>query len=318
MTGQPILYTPAVLGLAPYQPYGKRKRLLGHVREVLETYSSLLPLTVRQIYYRLVATHAEYPKEQKFYRGLVETLALARRGGLIDFDAIRDDGVRTEHCGTGFTSLEHFKEYMGQYAKGYTRDKHQGQPRQIFVLCEAAGMVPQIVRACGDYPVTVKSSGGMDSVTAKYDLARECSQKDSVVLHVGDYDPTGLSIFHQLALDVRQMTVDHCRDNEIPVPSYECRRVTILEEHVARFGLLTGKTKTSDDAKDWYPGIAGNTSATCEAEALPPDVLIELVRAAVESEVDQAAYDVAHELGAYERMVARRAIANLDIQGGSL
>ncbi len=56
---QPLLYTPAVLGLATYNPYGKRKLLLQHVREVLLAYVSHLPLTVRQIYYRLVATHAE-------------------------------------------------------------------------------------------------------------------------------------------------------------------------------------------------------------------------------------------------------------------
>lgn len=313
---QRLLYTPSVLGLASYKPLGKRKRILGHVREVLETYSSLLPLTVRQIYYRLVATHPEYPKEQKFYRTLVNTLALARRGGLIDFDAIRDDGVRTEHCGTGFRSLDDFKEYIGHYARGYTRDKHMDQPRQVFVLCEAAGMVPQIVRACGDYPVTVKSSGGMDSVTAKYDLARECSRKDSVVLHVGDYDPTGLSIFHQLALDVRQMMEDHCREEEIRTPLYDCRRVTILEDHVSRFGLLTGKTKTSDDAKAWYPGIAGNINATCEAEALPPDVLIQLVKEAVAAEIDQRAYDIATELGAHERMIARQAVASMTFYGG--
>ncbi|WP_312806649.1 hypothetical protein [Agrobacterium cavarae] len=315
---QRLLYTPSVLGLAPYQPNKKRALLLANVKVVLETYSSLLPLTVRQIYYRLVATHPEYPKEQKFYRSLVNTLALARRGGLIGFDSIRDDGVRTEHCGTGFQSLDHFKEYMGRYAKSYVRDKHPGQPRQIFVLCEAAGMVPQIVRACGDYPVTVKSSGGMDSVTAKYDLARECSYKDSVVLHVGDYDPTGLSIFHQLALDVRQMMEDHCRQEGRTVPLYECRRVTILEEHVSQFRLLTGNTKTSDEAKAWYPGINGNLNATCEAEALPPDVLIQLVRDAVEMEIDHSAYDTAIEIGAHERMIARRAVSSMTFTGGYL
>lgn len=317
MTTQPILYRPAVLGLASYSPYGRRKRLLAHVREVLETYVSLLPLTVRQIYYRLVATHAEYPKEQKFYKGLVETLALARRGGLIDWDAIRDDGIRTEHCGTGFSSLENFKSYIGRYANGYTRDKHEPQPRQIFVLCEAAGMVPQIVRACGDYPVTVKSSGGMDSVTAKYDLARECADKDSVVLHVGDYDPTGLSIFHQLALDVPQMMADYCHANVEPVPLYACKRVTILNQHIAEFGLLTGRTKASDDAKEWYPGIGGDRSATCEAEALPPDVLQKLVREAVEAEIDHDAYRTAVELGAFEQTLARRAVGRLDFYGSS-
>lgn len=308
---QPILYVPAVLGLTPYRPYGKRQRLLDHVKEVLETYASLLPLTVRQIYYRLVATHEEYPKEQKFYKGLVETLALARRGGLIDWDAIRDDGVRTEHCGTGYNGLEGFRSYMARYAQGYTRNKFAGQPRQVFVLCEAAGMVPQLVRACGDYPVTIKSSGGMDSVTAKYDLARECVDQDSVVLHVGDYDPTGLSIYHQLALDVPAMIRDYCHANLEPMPSYECVRVTILEEHVRQFGLLTGRTKEKDDAKRWYPGIGGDPSLTCEAEALPPDTLIDLVRNAVAAQIDHEAFQEAAAKEEAERLAAIAAIQGL-------
>lgn len=312
---QPLLYTPAVLGLATYNPYGKRKLLLQHVREVLLAYVSHLPLTVRQIYYRLVATHAEYPKEQKFYKGLVETLALARRGGLIEWDAIRDDGVRTEYCGGGFDGLPDFKDYLKRLARGYSRDKRAGQPKQVFVLCEAAGMVPQITRACGDYPVTVKSSGGMDSVTAKYDLARDCADKDSVVLHVGDYDPTGLSIFHQLALDVPAMMRDYCHANVEPVPLYECKRVTILEKHVAEFGLLTGRTKASDEAKDWYAGIGGDRFATCEAEALPPDVLIRLVREAVEAELDHDNYQYALETEKQEGERVVRAVSNLSFGG---
>lgn len=314
---QALLYTPNVLGLAPYSPYGKRKRILANVREVLETYSSLLPLTVRQIYYRLVATHEEYPKEQKFYRVLVDTLALARRGGLIEWDAIRDDGVRTEHCGTGFTSLEGFRDYMARYAYGYRRSKFAGQPKQIFVLCEAAGMVPQIVRACSDFPVTVKSSGGMDSVTAKYDLAQECADQDAVVLHVGDYDPTGLSIYHQLALDVPAMIADYCRVQKQDMPRYECERITILEEHVNQFGLLTGKTKASDETKGWYPGINGNTTLTCEAEALPPDTLIRLVREAVARHVDHDALAEAAAAEEEERLAAIRAIRNLSFGGAS-
>lgn len=312
---QPILYIPNVIGLPEYRPYGKRRSILDHVQNVLETYASHLPLTVRQIYYRLVATHTEYPKEQKFYRMLVDTLALARRGGIIDFSAIRDDGVRIEHCGTGYAGLDHFQQSMLSYARGYTRDKFRHQPKQIFVLCEAAGMVPQIVRACGNYPVTVQSSGGMDSVTAKFDLARNCADEDSVVLHVGDFDPTGLSIFHQLALDVPKMIDDYCQTNMELVPSYECKRVTILDEHVRQFGLLTGRTKATDDSKRWYPGIGGNPHATCEVEALPPDVLMSLVRRAIEAELDLDIYQADAAKEEAERLAAINAVSSLSIGG---
>lgn len=278
---QPLLYVPENVGLRPYSPYKKAKRLLEHTREVLMTYVSHLPLTIRQIYYRLVATHPEYPKEDAFYRQLGTTLSKARRGGLIPWDAIRDDGVTTESTGTGFTGLADFKRVLENAASNFILDKSIGQPTQIFVLCEASGMVPQIVRACVGYPVTVRSSGGMDSVTAKYDLARLCLGQHSVVLHVGDYDPTGLSVYHQLVFDIAAMLDDLRRAEGLPFHDYACQRVGVLTEHVEQYGLVTGKVKDGDRGKTWFPGIAGDATATCEAEALPPDVLAELVRGAV-------------------------------------
>jgi hypothetical protein len=306
---------PKVLGLEEYNPYSSRRRLLDHVRVVLRTYASLLPLTVRQIYYRLVATHDEYPKEQKFYAKLVDTLARARRGGLIKWSAIRDDGVSSYLHGGGFNDLANFKAAIELTADRYALNKHINQPRQIFLLCEAAGMIPQLQRAVGDYPVTVQSSGGMDSVTAKYDLARACCKKDSVVLHVGDYDPTGLTIFHQLALDVKRMIVDMVGYDA--APSYECKRIAVLQEHVAEHGLLTGRMKAADASKDWYPGIAGDLLATCEVEALPPDVLIAMVKAAVEAEIDMDAYKAALEKEKDERATASFVVKHLDFGGST-
>jgi hypothetical protein len=51
-------------------------------------------LTVRQIFYRLVANY-EYEKTPQAYEKLAEKLVLARRNRRIPFDAIRDDGVVT-------------------------------------------------------------------------------------------------------------------------------------------------------------------------------------------------------------------------------
>jgi hypothetical protein len=49
------------------------------------------PLTVRQIFYRLVGS-AGYYKTELAYDRLCEHLAKARHAKLIPFDAIRDDG----------------------------------------------------------------------------------------------------------------------------------------------------------------------------------------------------------------------------------
>jgi hypothetical protein len=172
---------------------------------VLLTYSPYLPLTLRQVYYRLISTHEEYPKTEAFYERLGTVMARARRASLISWDDIRDDGIQNVLCGDGYDGPDDFFQSIKFAAQAYTRDKHCSQPRQIVLICEAAGMVPQMEHAVGHLPVTIQTCGEMDSVTAKYRLAQLCGQRDTTILHVGDWDPGGISIYHGIALDVGAM-----------------------------------------------------------------------------------------------------------------
>jgi hypothetical protein len=78
-------------GFAPWGPHGATLGLLEQVRAVLGEYENHLPLTIRQIFYRLVGTHG-YEKTEKAYARLCEHLTRARRARIIAMDVIRDDG----------------------------------------------------------------------------------------------------------------------------------------------------------------------------------------------------------------------------------
>ncbi len=77
-----------------YRPHRSTQELLDAVQTVLTEYREHWPLTVRQIFYRLVGAHG-FDKSEKFYSKLCHHLAMARRGRVIPFNAIRDDGVQT-------------------------------------------------------------------------------------------------------------------------------------------------------------------------------------------------------------------------------
>ena len=66
--------------------------MLEQIAEVLVTYAEHLPLTLRQIFYRLVARYG-YEKTERAYKRLGNLLNMARRARRIDMDAIRDDGL---------------------------------------------------------------------------------------------------------------------------------------------------------------------------------------------------------------------------------
>ena len=130
-----------VRGFAPWSPRGETLQLLDQVRAVLGEYENYLPLTIRQIFYRLVGAH-RYEKTEQAYERLIEHLNRARRARLISFDAIRDDtSVVSEP--DHWRSEAQFWATIRQMAKDFTLDRSDGQATRLVVMCEAAGMVPQ-------------------------------------------------------------------------------------------------------------------------------------------------------------------------------
>jgi hypothetical protein len=72
------------------------------------------------------------------------------------------------------------------------------------VICEAGGMVPQLARVAHSFGVTVMSGGGFDSTTDRHNFAAARSEHDrpTEVLHIGDHDPSGVSMFLAFLEDV--------------------------------------------------------------------------------------------------------------------
>ncbi len=75
-----------------YRPQQRTRTLLRDVHAVMQEYHAYLPLTIRQIYYRLVGAYG-YDKTEAFYDRLCHHLTEARRASVIPFSWVRDDGV---------------------------------------------------------------------------------------------------------------------------------------------------------------------------------------------------------------------------------
>jgi hypothetical protein len=178
-------------GFVPWEPKEGTKAILAQINEVLEEYAAYLPLTCRQVFYRLVGTHG-YPKTEGDYARLCEILNRARRAQLINMDAIRDDGGQSMG-GPGWKSVDQFIHSIRRQATELRLDRTTGQPIRLAVFCEASGMVPQLADVCEPFDIPVTSSGGFESVTEKYRLAKELAERDrpTEVLHIGDHDPSG-------------------------------------------------------------------------------------------------------------------------------
>lgn len=271
-----------------YNPQAKTRALLDQAQVVLDEYRDHWPLTCRQIFYRMVGAHG-YDKSEAAYGRLCHHLANARRARLIPFYAIRDDGVTTyqrEH----FDSRDDFLRHLHGMGQRYKRNKLAGQELHIEVWCEAAGMLPQIDRVAEPYSVKAYSSGGFDSLTAKKGLADRIVriEKPATILHLGDCDPSGESIFDSVAQDVTAFVE---ADRPHGLVSVDFKRIALTRAQVAEHELPTAPAKASDTrSRSWDGG-------TCQLEALPPDVIAGIVRRAISDllDFDQLADDRAAE-----------------------
>src|SRR5215208_6257235 len=270
-------------GYAKWGPQRKTRRIMAQVKEVLDEYQAELPLTARQIFYRLVGAYG-HPKTESFSESLGNWLVRARRFRRIPFASIRDDGASVME-GKFYTGEDDFYKHIHDEAKDYERDKLANQKRDIRVYW----------------------CSGFDSLTAKYDLAEAVAKahtyrgRSTVILHLGDMDPSGETIFDAISEDVYAfLEVDIPHKNPKDVAIFE--RVALTEEQVGKYDLPTDPAKESSHSAGW-----GNRRA-CQLEALRPDTLAEIVRAAIESHMDLSVLEADREAEVEERRKIAKAL----------
>lgn len=219
----------------------------------------------------MLVTRGVIGKTERDYNRLGEKMNLARRGGHVPMNAFRDDGFR--HEPPGWSSAETFAFNVRRWVDGFTLDRQAGQDTRLVLWCEAAGMVPQLERVAHDYSIPVYSSGGFDSLTVKHDMVKAFSDAgaDVEVLHVGDHDPSGVHMFGSLGEDIEAFIAHYGGDVEFT-------RLAVTPEHVERYRLPTAPPKSTDRR--------AFTGRTCQAEALDPKTLAEIVRDAIEARQD--------------------------------
>jgi len=264
-------------GYADWRPQAKTRVLLEQVQQVFTTYEDYLPLTVRQVFYALVGTF-EYPKTDNAYERLCEHLVRARRARMIPFDWLRDDGVVVMQQ-RWFDGVADFWDHVGQQAREFEHDKQIGQPVYVELWTEAAGMMPQLARVAEKFSVPVYSCGGFASLPAVRHIVDRARRRNvpTVLLHVGDFDPSGEAVFDHIVGDASEFLQ---ADRIIGTQKIIAERVALQAWQVAEFGLPTSPAKSTDSRS------AGWTGGTCQVEALPPDVLAMLVEEAIQDYLD--------------------------------
>ncbi len=161
-------------------------------------------------------------------------------------------------------------------------------------------MVPLMKEIGSPWAVRVNSGGGYDSVTAKHDLAQRVLERHrelelpTVVLHIGDFDPSGEGMYETLRDDVGAMVYDY----GMPETELTVVRVALTEEQVIEMNVETAPPKEKDARR---PGFVARHQAarahfksddiTAQLEALTPPELRQLITDQIETYINEDAYN---------------------------
>lgn len=310
---------------------GNSGLMLGQVQAILEEYADHLPLTIRQLFYRMIGEY-RHPKTKEFERSLYGLLDKARRAEIIDYDDIRDDGIISRGGGGSHTIEDEISRWRLS-AQNYERNVQDSQPYAIQVWCEAGGMVPQLARVCEPYDIPVFSNSGFSSTTAVRQIVADClwSEPRSPVLflHLSDCDPSGYSIFQAMVEDVHAFVetdrerayYDADRDADAEEhkrppcpctnPACETRfyfeRVALTLEQMEDLDIES--SEVSRDPKDTRSASWRKAGLTRyqQLEALAPDAIARLLTDTIERYVDLSVIERIHQEQEQEKVLLRRA-----------
>lgn len=262
-----------------------REELIIAVRGIIGQYAGMR-LTLRQIYYRLVAGQVIL-NVLSSYKRLSDVIARAREAGLVPWGSI-EDRTREIHDGHGEdnTAGAHFRlfwNYVTHMNERYEMPKWWGQPTRVIVVLEKEALYEvfrQITDAEGVDLVPVR---GYSSVTLLHDLSARMQDMTSDggvesinVLYFGDFDPSGADIQREVAEKLEEYGAD-----------FEIERVAITREQIEEMGLPPAPAKTTDSRYERFleeQGVAWQV----ELDAIEPRTLQGLIRDAIQGFFDDA------------------------------
>lgn len=181
-----------------------------------------LTLTLRQMYYRFVATGL-CPNGQKAYKSIGAALTEARYTGKFPIDALEDRG-RSISAGSHLEWDLDVDGALAQAAQNLRNAPYYlrtgawyAQPRHVSVWVEKEALAGIFAPVCSELGVSFMACKGYPSVSVLYDFVASLIEveqaseggplQEHVVLYFGDHDPDGLEIPLAAARSVRRLCV---------------------------------------------------------------------------------------------------------------
>lgn len=266
------------------------KETLAVALELMQLYGG--DITVRQIYYQLVARGYEKSADQ-VYKRLGRLLSQARKTGEIPPWLLQDrsrtlyKGDYEEHPFEQNEAL-HFCDMILKDLpnRATSLSRWYGQEKFVSVCYEKDALSGIFAQICGPLGLSFMACKGYPSVSAVWSFIETWSHaasfglEDAVVLYFGDHDPEGINIPQALESNIRTFRDRYMEDLSCPIAvetlgSIKVHRLALTREQIDQHSLPSFSAKKKSPR---YASYVEKHGTECwELDALPPDILKELV-----------------------------------------
>ena len=252
--------------------------LISRINDIIELYKGQgYDLTLRQVYYQLVAGGI-IENNERSYKNIGNLVNDGRLAGLIDWDSIVD---RTRNL----RRKPHWDEpedIIEASADQFNLDLWAGQENYVEVWVEKDALIGIISTICNKRDIPHFSCRGYVSQSEMWAgaqrLIEQAKDRDIHILHLGDHDPSGL---------------DMTRDMEERLSMFGApvtiHRLALNWDQIEELNPPPNPAKLTDSRVGGYIAKYGRSS--WELDALKPETLSHIINGAVDTLIDQSAYD---------------------------
>lgn len=260
------------------------RALIAHCEAIIDDYMGQgLRLTLRQLYYQLVSRNVIQNRERS-YKNLGVLVSNARLAGILDWDAI-EDRVRVPRIPTEFENLG---ELADAAVSSYRLPRWRGQKNYAELWVEKDALAGVLSPLAREFHVPLMVNRGYSSQTAMRESAMrfldnalyqdkndKTRPRSLFLFYLGDHDPSG----EDMVRDIRD------RMSMFGVGSLRVNKLALTMEQVEEYNPPPNPAKMTDPRAADYVAEHGNES--WEVDALPPNVLAQLIRDAFRRVIDR-------------------------------
>ena len=252
-------------------PRRSREEIRRIKKAIYETLQRRNPQTVRQLFYQLVS-NGVVPKTEAAYQRIVCRLCGdMREHGELPWDWLTDS-TRWMRKPDSYSSLA---EAVALTARTYRRALWNDQNAYVEIWCEKEALAGVLYEITSEYDVPLMVVKGFPSKDFVHGAAEAIERREApaFLYYCGDWDPSGLKIWDGIKASITRYAPD---------ADVTFERIAVTPEQISTFNLLTRPTKREGNthAKDFH-------GESVEVDALPVDVLQNLVRNAIDQHIDQ-------------------------------